>query len=104
MSVKRWTRTHLLEDGGVLTGFCVGNSTSVAEIQMVINLGARKPKFYGRFERKDGNTEPFARLDFAVVDAAKAAWDEGKREGHLAVALFAIARKIRKEALCSSST
>lgn len=104
MSVKRWTRTQLLEDGGVLTGFCVGNSTSVAEIQMIINLSDSEPTFYGRFEYKKGKAEPFVRIDFDVVDEAKAAWDEGKREGRLAVALFAIARKIRKEALCSSST
>lgn len=104
MSVKRWTRTQLLEDGGVLTGFCVGNSTSVAEIQMVINLGDREPTFYGRYEYKDGKTEPFTRLDFAAGDEAKAAWESGKREGQLAVALFALARKIRKEAMCSSNT
>lgn len=100
MSIKRWTRTRLLPDGGVETAFCCGNSQGHGEVCLTLRPGELGPIFRGHVK---GRQDRVLSQDLILPDVEEK-WLSGVREGQLAVALFTKAREIRRRHLCSSNT
>lgn len=99
MSTRRWTRVTLLPDDGVTVTFCYGNHRNVGEVSMTLEpdpMGAYLQSFSScRVTRSDAGAKSIMVPE--AQEMALEAWRSGKREGQLAVALYDIARKIRKE-------
>lgn len=99
MSTRRWTRVTLLPDDGATVTFCYGNHRNIGEVSMTLEPDAEGVycRFFSGYRVTRGDGGAKSTLIPEAQELALAAWRSGKREGQLAVALYDIARKIRKE-------